>query len=225
MNIKQITQSDVQSVFKILKVVNNHNYALITEIAKELKVSKIDLAKHVIDHQKLFYAENIFSYKEVKVKRRLWPNDAKSTYTTSDMVPNKNLGMGLKEVYLNAVENYRTSEWLANQITTMSKYLHISEVDNYGMIEGYYISTDVKKEKLDDDKYRCYQWRNTLDKVEWFKENGFTHPSGFTIGGFGDSYSFKVENSIALNKINELKLLGWTTNKFNPLANYISSNG
>lgn len=225
MNTKEISQSDLQSIFKILKVVNNKSYVLITELAKELKIGKVELADYVMHNQKLFYAENCFTYKNINVKRRLWPNDPKSTYASTATVINKSLGMGLLEVYLNAVENYRTNEWLEHQIISCEKFIYISEVDNYGQIEGYYIGTDEKKERADEDKYRSYKWRNTVDKVKWLKDNAFTNQYSFVMGGFGDSWTFKVDNAITLNKINELKAQGWTTNKFQPLANYISANG
>ena len=187
---KKINQSDVKSIFDILKVVNNHSYALIPELAKELKVTKVELANYVLNNPKLFHTENIFSYREVKVKRMLWPNDPKSTYTTTENRRNRNLGMGVKEVYL-------------------------SPIENYGYIEGYTIEID----KFDkDDKYRFYKWRNTEAKINWLKENGFTFATSFVLGGLGDSYSHKSENAISELKIKELHLLGWIHNDIPPLS-------
>lgn len=210
MELQQIKES-----FELLKIANNHSYVLIPELSKELKTTKTHLMGFVINNPKNFYTENIWSVKDVKVRRRLWPNDPKSVYTTTEQVKNRNLGLGIKNVYLDAAENYRTDEWLQKIIKEKGKYLHISESDNYGYIQGYYVKTDLKKQ---DDEFRYYLWRNTQTKINWLKEEGYLSSGTFYYGGFGDSYGNKHDNIITLGKINELKGLGWSFNNFKPLS-------
>lgn len=212
------TQPEIKTTFDLLLKIENVKYLLIPQLAKELGINKIAFTEYILENPKLFYCENTWSYKSVKVKRQLWPGDRKSTYNDTDYVKNKNLGLAIHNVYLNAVNNYRTDEWLVNQIEISKKYIQISEMDNYGHIQGYYLNMDIKTEKLGDDKFRTYAWLNTVDKLQWLKENGFTHEGGTVYGGFGDSYSVKYTNAITLDKINELKALGWDTNKFAPLS-------
>lgn len=199
----------------LLKVANNKKYCLIPELSKELKVSKTELTQFILSNPKLIYTENIWSYREKNVKRRLWANDPKSTYNDTVSVKNKNLGLGIVTVYLQAKDNYRTDEWLQEKIATSKKVLHINDWSNYGYIEGYYVNTDLQKE---DDRFRMWLWRNTPAKMQWLRENGYLHRDTFSVGGFGDCAITTLDTAISLDKINELKQLGWSINDLPPLS-------
>lgn len=205
----------IKEKVELLKKANNLQYCLLPELAKELKVSKTDLMKYVVENPKLFYTENAWSYKEKKVKRRLWPNDPSSVYIDTDMVKNRNLGLGIISVYLQAKDNYRTDEWLQYKIETSGQVLHITEWDNYGYIEGYYIEPDQKI-----DNFRSGLWRNTSEKIQWLKDNGYLYGTSFSIGGFGDSSIHKIDTAINPESIEKLRALGWQINQLKPLAQY-----
>lgn len=200
---------------ELLQKANNSKYALLPELAKELKVSKTDLMKFVEDEPDRIYTENVWSYKEKKVKKRLWPNDPTSVYIDTDYVKNKNLGLGVFQVYLLAKDNWRTEEWLQYKIETCQKVLHITEWDNYGCIEGYYVQPDNK-----DSKFREGYWRNTNEKMQWLRDNGFFETTTFSVGGFGDCSIHKIESAISPDSIQRLKVLGWQINELKPLAQY-----
>jgi hypothetical protein len=212
MNIVQL-----KNIVELLQKANNLKYALLAEVAKELKVSKTDLMKFIEDEPGRVYCENVWSYKEKKVKRRLWPNDPNSVYIDTEMVKNRSLGLGIVSVYLLERDNYRTNAWLRHKIETCDKTLQITEWDNYGYIEGYYVSIDSK-----DTKLREGYWRNTSEKLQWLKDNNFLYSTTFSTGGFGDCSIHKIDSAISPESIQKLKVLGWQINELKPLAQYSS---
>lgn len=88
--------TEIKKRVDLLKMVNNMTYCLVSELAKELKVRKTDLMQFILDNPKLFYAENIWLYKEA-------PHSKNQT-------GHKNLGVCIKEVYLSPEDNFRTDE-------------------------------------------------------------------------------------------------------------------
>lgn len=211
------SQEQIKETFDLILKIENKSYVLIPHLAKELKVDKFQLTQYIIDNPKVFYFENEFSYKHVKVKRYLWPGQ-KEFYWDTNYVKNKSLGLAVKNVYLNPDDNYRTDEWLQKMIETQKHYIAISEMNNYGYIQGYYLSKDVKPEKQTDDKYRFWKWRNTDEKLDYLKSNGYTNEGGAVYGGFGDSHSVKYDHEITLNSIGKLQAMGWTMNEVKPLS-------
>src|SRR5688500_2900381 len=120
MDVKKIKEK-----VDLLKLANNLPYCLIPELAKELHVTKSDLTAFVLSSPNLFYVENCWSYREVKVKKRLWPNDPTSVYVDTEMRKNRNLGLGILQAYLKPEDNWRTDEWLTAQIQLNEKYIYI----------------------------------------------------------------------------------------------------
>ena len=178
---------------------NNKKYCLIPELAKELKVSKTDLMQFILDNPKLFHTDNQWTYK-------VMPRSQK-------VVQNKNLGLGVEEVFLLPENNFRTEEWVDVQIASKDKYIHISEFDYYG-VQGYYISID----KENNSQYREWLWRNTEPKMKVIKALGVTHKDTFYTGGFGDSSAHPVDYAVSLNSLEKLKKEGWTFNQLNPIS-------
>jgi hypothetical protein len=198
----------IKEAFELTKDITNKNYVLISLLARKLKIDELDLMSFIKNNSDLFYTETIWTYKTKKVKN----NIAGRYYWSEDVVKNKNLGLGIKTVYLSKLENYRTDEWLQKQIKDKAKYLHISEMDNYGYIQGYYLSKDK------EDAYRTHLWRNTAEKLNRLKQENYLHSGSTVYGGFGDSYTAKYEYTISPEKINQLNELGWTFNNFKPLS-------
>lgn len=191
--------AEIKRRVDLLKMANNKKYCLIPELAKELKVSKTDLMQFILDNPKLFHTDNQWTYK-------VMPRSQK-------VAPNKNLGLGIEEVYILPEDNFRTEEWLQKQIVEKAKYIHISEFCYYG-VQGYYVSID----KEGDSKYREWLWRNTTSKVKEIQSLGVLHKDTFYTGGFGDSSAHPVDYAISPDGLEKLKQAGWTYNKLNPLS-------
>lgn len=198
----------IYEAVELIKTYTSKNYCLISELAKELKESKIKITKYILDNPKLFFCETIYSYKDKKVKREMFGNK----YWDTISIKNRNLGMGILHVYLEPKYNYKTQEWLDNQIVNHKKYIYISELNNYGHIYGYYINVDK------EDSMGYHLWRNNKEKLSFLKENGYLSEGNWYIGGFGDSASGKQENCILLEQIKRLMKEGWEINKINPLS-------
>ena len=191
--------AEIKRRVDLLKMANNKKYCLIPELAKELKVSKTDLMQFILDNPKLFHTDNQWTYK-------VMPRSQK-------VAPNKNLGLGIEEVYILPEDNFRTEEWLQKQIVEKAKYIHISEFCYYG-VQGYYVSID----KEGDSKYREWLWRNTTSKVKEIQSLGVLHKDTFYTGGFGDSSAHPVDYAISPDGLEKLKQYGWTFNQLNPLS-------
>lgn len=200
----------IKRKFDLLKMANASDFCLISELAKELKVSKTDLMQFVLDNPKLFHAEDKYSYK----KKSYTTIVSGMRYKDTKMVKDKALGLGIVSVYLNPEDNFRTEEWLQKQIVEKAKYIHISEFDNYGYIEGYFIQIDEES----NSNYREHVWRNTIAKVKEIQSLGITSKETFYYGGFGDYSKCPVDYAINSNGLEVLKGAGWTFNKLNPLS-------
>lgn len=148
--------AEIKRRVDLLKMANNKKYCLIPELAKELKVSKTDLMQFILDNPKLFHTDNQWTYKVMLRSQKV--------------APNKNLGLGIEEVYILPEDNFRTEEWLQKQKVEKARYIHISEFDYYG-VQGYYVSID----KEGDSKYREWLWRNTISKVKEIQSLGVLH--------------------------------------------------
>ena len=201
--------AEIKRRVDLLKMANNKKYCLIPELAKELKVSKTDLMQFILDNPKLFHTDNQWSYKDKVVCRHM----AGVKLKDNEKVKNKNLGLGIEEVYLSPEQNFRTEEWLQTQIVSKAKYIYISEFDYYG-VQGYYISID----KEGDSKYREWKWRNTGAKVKEIQLLGVLHKATFYTGGLGDSSAHPVDYAISPDGLDKLKQAGWTFNQLNPLS-------
>ena len=156
--------AEIKRRVDLLKMANNKKYCLIPELAKELKVSKTDLMQFILDNPKLFHTDNQWTYKVMLRSQKV--------------APNKNLGLGIEEVYILPEDNFRTEEWLQKQKVEKARYIHISEFDYYG-VQGYYVSID----KEGDSKYREWLWRNTISKVKEIQSLGVLHKDTFYTGG------------------------------------------
>ena len=182
---------EIKRRFDLLKMANNERYCLLSELAKELKVRKTDLMQFVIDNPTLF--------KKGSVERK-----------------GKNMGACLLDVYLLPEDNPKTEEWLQKQVAEKAKYIHISEFDNYGIIEGYFIDIDIENDS--SNKNREYLWRNTKQKVQEIQSLGVTHQYTFYLGGYGDCNKYPKEYAVSPEGLRKLKEAGWTFNELKPLS-------
>lgn len=182
MEIKEIKRR-----FDLLSKVNNESYCLVSELAKELKVSKTDLMQFIEDNR------NLFSLATLEKRMR---NGVR-----------KNVGTAISKVYLNEDENPKTDEWLKKQIEQYKNYIYVSEIDYYGSIQGYYV--DVDNENC---KNRENLWRNTKEKIDKLIEQGIVSKYTFCVGGYSDCYNRFCEFALLGDWENMLFENGW---KFN----------
>lgn len=178
--------NEIKRRFDLLKKVNNESYCLVSELAKELKVSKTDLMQFIENNPKLFSVATMEKRASKGVTR--------------------NLGLAVKAVYLNPCDNPITEEWLKKQIKEKANYIYISEIDYYGSIQGYYIEKDVKGNN------REHLWRNTQEKLNKLVEQGIVGKYTFCVGGIGDCYNRFCEYALLGDWENKLIENGW---KFN----------
>jgi len=205
---------NVKIVFEGIKTLENIKEVKIEKLAKELKVSKFELLGFIQDNPKLFYTENLFKEKKVRVPAYMMFNSKIPAHYETEKSP---LGLFVSQVYMNSNQNYRTQEWLDETIKSNEKYLEVKEYDNYGYISGYYIQADLQHES---DIYRKHLWRNTEDKINKIKEGlKLETEAGYSYGGLGDSGYCKPGGwEITPEQIEHLKKLGWTFNNYRPLS-------
>ena len=177
---------EVKEVFDLYCLANGMNVVRITDLAKELGIKKTVLMKYINENCKLF---NTFYSSKAKKE--------------SDKV------LLIKGVYLNAEDNPTTEEWLFLKILDNEKYIDISEWNNYGVIEGYFV-------EIDEDGKEA-SWRNTKDKIQYLKDEGILIEGTFYIGGYSDYSRHKIDTIITEEGLKRLEELGWTHNKLSPL--------
>lgn len=188
----------IKSTVNLLKKANVSTYVTLIELARELKQSKTKVMQFIEENEKLFICSHRWSSKNKAVIRTF--NGRK--YKDEIKVRGRDLGICIEEVFYKADENYTNIEWIEKMQIEQSKYLYITEADNYGFIEGYYFDLDTNIKS----KYREYLWRNTQNKLDAIKD--YVAPKRFSIGSFGDSSSYLKVYSISLDNINRLKSLG-----------------
>lgn len=199
----------IKRKFELLKMANASDFCLVSELAKELKASKTDLMQFVLENPKLFHTENKYSFKSKSYTTTICGTRFKDTKRVKD----KPLGLGIVEVHLSPEHNFRTEEWLQRMIVEKGKYIHISEFDNYGIIEGYFIKIDEEN----NSEYREHIWRNTKTKVKEIQSLGITYNKAFYYGAYGDFSKCIVDYAIDPDGLEALKNAGWSFNKLRPI--------
>ena len=112
MEIKEIIR-----ITELVKKVNCQNYALISEVAKEMGVKKTMLMQFIVDNPGLF--------KLVEQKK----------------------GLAMKEVYTDAALNPETDEWVEVQKKVWEKKIHVFEMTYYDCHEFYFVDVDRDYDK------------------------------------------------------------------------------
>lgn len=177
---------EVKKVFDLCCLANGMKVVRITDLAKELGIRKTVLMDFINENCKLF---NTFYSSKAKKE--------------SDKV------LLIKGVYLNAEDNPITKEWLFKKILDNQKYIYISEWNNYGSVEGYFVEVDKEGKEA--------SWRNSKDKIQYLKDEGILIENTFYIGGFGDCSRHKIDTAITEEGLKRLEELGWTHNNLSPI--------
>ena len=166
----------IKRIFELLCKANAEKFVLLSEMCKEMRMSKTDFMQFIEDNPKLFSTGQVLK------------NPGKPYQ--------KNSGLAIKNVYLDASENPTTDEWLNKMIEEKKTVIHVDSVDNYGNIMGYYLTIDNEKYS----KNKEYIWRNTQEKLNYLKQKGIVGKRKFVMGFFGDcgesvhEYAFLYDN-------------------------------
>ena len=114
--------AEVNRIAELIKKVDCTNYALISDVSKEMGIKKTALMQFIVDNPKLF--------KLVEVTKK-----------------EKTVGLAIKKVYMTAEENPATEEWLEKMKALWEKKIHISSQYYYGQLEFHHIAVDSTEGK------------------------------------------------------------------------------
>ena len=174
--------NEVKRIVNLVKKVNCENWAVVTEVAKEMGVKKTVLMQFIEDNPKLFkvvpYIGSITS-------------NAKA----------KNLGLVIKTVYNSAEENPETEEWIEAQKKAWVRKIHIGERTYYGCHEYWLIPEDDGKEG---------KYRNTPEKIEELVNAGVIKKITTCYGGWGDA-SYETVFAFNDDVKKAIEDYGWVT--------------
>lgn len=179
---------EIKRIVNLIQHVDCTNYALVTDVAKEMAAKKTELMQFIEDNPKLFSVYRI---------------DRHAKNVT------KTLGLGIGKVYLTANENPDTEEWLNDKISEWDKKIHVGEMTYYGQHEYYYIPEDDPTSDM-PAYAKQGKYRNTPEKIKELVNAGILKKSTAGYGGLGDyheaqAYLYNAEVGKAL------KDYGWTT--------------
>lgn len=204
MNIEEI-----KSAVDLLKKANCQQFVSLPELARETKKTRLQLMEFLEENENLFHLSQRWQPKEKVVTRNMFGTKFKDKI----QVRGRNLGICIDKVFLSPKENWRTDEWLALVKIEKAKYIHITEWDNYGYIQGYYIQLDKE-----GHEFRYHLWRNTPEKLEEIKKLNVLETRSYGIGGFGDYSSHNITTAISPQGLEILKQNGWEFNELKPLS-------
>lgn len=113
----ELNIQNVKDIVRLIQKVNCQNYALISEIAKEMGVKKTQMMMYIEAHPKLF--------KLTEAKK----------------------GLAVKTVYTDANQNPDTEEWMNVMKTRWNKKLHVGERTYYGAHEFWFFPEESEGTK------------------------------------------------------------------------------
>lgn len=118
----ELNIQNVKEIVRLIQRVNCQNYALISEVAKEMGAKKTQVMMYIESHP------NLFKLGEVTKG-------------------NKSLGLAILVVYLEADQNPDTQEWLDRKTREWDHKIHVGEMTYYGQHEFWYFPEEVSKSK------------------------------------------------------------------------------
>lgn len=126
----ELTIPNIKDIVRLIQKVNCQNYALISEVAKEMSVKKTQVMMYIESHPKLFLL--------VEVKK-------------GDKVQ----GLGIRTVYTDANQNPETEEWMKVKKAEWDHKLHVGGQYYYGQLEFWFFPEERSDSK--ESKYRNTQ--------------------------------------------------------------------
>lgn len=210
MNIEQVIEA-----VDLIKSFTSKQFTTITELAKELPVTKLKLMKFIQDNEHLFWLEQRWQPKIVKHRYKC---RFSNKYVTDERtVRGKNLGVCVKSAYkeekLNPVRPIH-AEYLKDKNIN---YVYVKHIDYYGVM-GYQILLDSKPDEFTSYKDRIDLWRNTVEKMKRIDSIIDRKEEVFHFGGLGDSYSSKMPGVVSKSDIDKLIDNGFTTNEIRAIG-------
>ena len=118
----ELNIQNVKEIVRLIQRVNCQNYALISEVAKEMGTKKTQVMMYIESHPKLFRLGEVTK-------------------------GNKTLGLAILVVYLEADQNPDTQEWLDRKTREWDHKIHVGEMTYYGQHEFWYFPEEVSKSK------------------------------------------------------------------------------
>lgn len=169
----------IKKMVDLIMKVNCQNYALISEVAKEMGMKKTAVMQFVDDNPKLF--------KLVEVKK-------------GDKVQ----GLGIRVVYETPEQNPVTEEWLTIKKAEWAMKIKVFEMTYYGCHEFYYLAVDDPKY----NSLREHLWRNTPEKIQTLLDAGVICEKTTCYGGLGDCSNWEGL-LLTKEAESAIKELGW----------------
>ena len=169
----------IKKMVDLIMKVNCQNYALISEVAKEMGMKKTAVMQFVDDNPKLF--------KLVEVKK-------------GDKVQ----GLGIRVVYETPEQNPVTEEWLTIKKAEWATKIKVFEMTYYGCHEFYYLAVDDSKY----NSLREHLWRNTPEKIQTLLDAGVICEKSTCYGGLGDCSNWEGL-LLTKEAESAIKELGW----------------
>ena len=195
-------------------------YATLPALKKMLGCRPLDIMDFIEEHPDLVHTEPRCETKIVKVRMPL-PGTGRS-YWSTEARDGKSLGLCIIDAYECAEDNPWTEAGLQKLITTHTKTVWASKVDNYGEILGEVLREDtIPKDSYGrleypdgkrpaDARKAEWLWRNTHEKLETLKSLGAVKNHKYWMGGVGDAYSRDEPFSLSAEGIKILEANGWT---------------
>ena len=97
------------------------------------------------------------------------------------------VGLGIRTVYTDPVNNPVTEEWLAKKQEEWKDKIQVFGQYYYGVLEFYYIAADHEKSNGNRENL----WRNTPEKIAYLEEAGLIKKVKSGYGGLGDYYNWE----------------------------------
>ena len=193
-----------------VKKADCRGFATIDATAKMLSVRKFDVMTYIEENPLLVRCTEHTDYKVVSVPLRN-PFNGKTVGRTTEMRVAKRYGLCIDEAFCHVEDNPWNPEWLERQIRLNEKTVYATAFDNYGEIQGHYLSEDLPSDKLfEDNRKNVWLWRNTRAKLEAARALGATRETTFWFGGAFDATRRVKPFAIDSEGVCLLENNGWT---------------
>lgn len=191
-----ISTKSFTQAFEFAKQADCRNFATIQSMCRMLGCKPFSVMEYLNANPRLVHCEERF--------------------TKGGQKSLKSLGLCICEAYESVEQNPWEPEWLEWAKEHYKKTVWVSEWNNYGVIEGYFLAIDrrpdnlTEKEIFADNRKNKFLWGNTPEKLETCRALGATKQATFYIGGMGDCTSHDIPYAIISEGIKLLEKKGWT---------------
>ena len=209
--MQTFNQTDIVKAVALCKKADCKPYVTIPSLQKMLGCKRLDIVSYIDENPDLFHCEERFRDKYVTIYENIFGKK----FRRKERVNGDSLGLCIIEAYSSPEKNPWAETGLKDLIKRNARTIWISEVNNYGQIEGHTVQEDKKPSDLKSgEQYKnnlknTWLWRNTHEKVQELLDKGIIKRRKFWMGGIGDSYSVEG-NEITSEGVKALEAEGWT---------------